>query len=82
MTVRTWTTDGDSPRTVRIEHWSVFSGRARITIDGKEIYLRKRSLYDIGFEHRFKLDGLPAIIRCLFRTWHYEYELWIDGKLQ
>jgi len=39
-------------------------------------------LYDTGFEHRFEINGLPALVRAMFRTWHYEYELWIDGKLQ
>ena len=82
MNIREWKVSGTPAHTVRVEHWRVFSGRARVLLDGEEIYHRKYSLYDTGFEHRFELNGLPAIVRSLYRTWHYEYELWIDGKLQ
>ena len=43
---------------------------------------RSSKLWDTGFEYRFKLEGLPCIIRVMYRTWSYEYELWVDGKLQ
>lgn len=82
MNIREWIVPGTQPHTVRVEHCRLFSGKARILLDGQEIYHRKFSLYDTGFEHRFVLDGLPAIVRALFRTWHYEYELWVDGKLK
>ena len=46
------------------------------------IYERRRKLLDLGLEHRFKVDRVPYIIRILYRTIHYDYELWVDGKLQ
>ena len=82
MTMREWTIPGAKPHTVHVEHSPFFLGKARILVDGQEIYRRKYSLYDTGFEHRFDLDGLPAIVRALYRTWHYQYELWVDGKLK
>ncbi|MCL6646688.1 MAG: hypothetical protein K6U88_17325 [Dehalococcoidia bacterium] len=51
-------------------------------MDGQVIYQRGFKFWDTGFEHRFELEGLPHIVRALYRTWHYEYELWVDGKLQ
>ncbi|MDT8391989.1 MAG: hypothetical protein RRC34_15925 [Lentisphaeria bacterium] len=82
MKIKEWKIAGSPAHTVRIEHWWLFSGKARILIDGEEIFCRPFCLWDTGFEHRFELGGKPTIVRCLFRTWHYEYELWIDGKLQ
>jgi mannose-6-phosphate isomerase-like protein (cupin superfamily) len=82
MLVREWTISRPAPHIVRVEHWRVFSGKARILVDDEQIYFRRSKFYDTGFEHRFVLDGFPCIVRALYRTWHYEYELWIDGKLQ
>lgn len=82
MLVREWTISKPKPHLVRVEHWQLFSGKARILMDGQENYHRNSKLWDTGFEHRFELDGLPCIVRVLYRTWDYEYELWIDGKLQ
>ena len=82
MLVREWTVSKPKPRVVRIEHWRLFSGKARILVDGDEIYHRSGKFWDTGFEHRFDLDGFPCIVRALYRTWNYEYEFWVDGKLQ
>ncbi|HEV3385923.1 MAG TPA: hypothetical protein VG097_13985 [Gemmata sp.] len=82
MIVREWTISKPYPHLVRVEHAHVLSGKAKILVDGEWIYQRGSTLWDMGFEHRFELDGLPCIVRVLYRTWHYEYELWIDGKLQ
>ncbi len=67
--------------TVRVKY-SQFSGTTYIWVDEELIYERQYRLFDIGLEHRFKLDGLPCIVRIFHRTWDYAYELWIDGKLQ
>ena len=82
MKTKEWKATGETTSTVRVEHWRVLSGKARVLVDGEEIFIRPLSWYDTGFEHRFELNGKPAIVRALYRTWHYEYELWIDGKLQ
>jgi len=82
MHIHEWTISKPTPHTVRVEHWCAFSGKARVLVDGQESFFRKWKLWDTGFEHRFELDGLPCIVRALYRTWLYEYELWVDGKLQ
>ena len=69
MTTRQWLVETENPHTVQVNHWSAWSGKGH-----------KR--WDTGLEHRFKTDGLPYIVRILYRTWCYEYELWVDGKLQ
>ncbi len=83
MVIRQWIVETETPHTVRVNHWRPWSGKVHIHVDDELIFERCRKYYyDTGLEHRFKLDGLPCIIRILYRTWHYEYELWVDGKLQ
>jgi len=82
MVTREWLVETETPHTVRVDHWWIWSGRAHIYVDDELIFERRRKIYDIGLEHRFKLDGLPCIVRILHRILHYEYELWVDGKLQ
>lgn len=82
MFTRKWLVETENPHTVQVDHWWIWSGRVHIYVDGELIFERHRKLYDTGLEHRFKLGGLPSIVRILYRTWHYEYELWVDGKLQ
>ena len=82
MVVREWSVGKVSPRTIRVEHWRMLSGRARVLLDGQEVWQRASKWYDTGFECRFEMDGIPCLVRALYRTWHYEYELWADGKLQ
>ena len=81
MHVQEWKLDEVMPHRVRIEH-NRLTGSARLLVDGAVVYERPFKFWDTGFEHRFKLDGLPAIVRAIYRTWHYDYELWVDGRLQ
>jgi hypothetical protein len=46
------------------------------------MFRRRWRLWDTGCEHRFVVDGTRCLLRALYRTWQYEYELWIDGRLQ
>ena len=82
MAVKEWNVKLNTPHTVRVEHSSAITGKVVIVVDGKEIYRRSGKIWDTGMEHRFQLDGKPCILRILHRTWHYEYELWADQKLQ
>ncbi len=82
MTIREWTISKPRPHLLCVEHQWLFSGKARILVDGQPIHDRSPRFWDVGFEHRFELEGLPCIVRVLYRTWHYEYEFWMDGKLQ
>ena len=82
MLIREWTISLPKPHGFRVEHWRLITGKARILVDGQEIYHRRSKFWDTGFEHRFELDGLPCIVHALYRTWIYEYELWVDGKLK
>ena len=82
MTTRQWSVETENSHTVRVDHWSTWSGKVHIYVDDELVYERPSKRWDTGLEHRFKIDGLPYIVRILYRTWCYEYELWIDGKLQ
>ena len=83
MVMREWLVETEKSHTVRVDHWTNWVGRVHIYLDDKQIYEKRLGLFDYStLEHRFKVDGLPYIIRILYRTWHYEYELWVDGKLQ
>ena len=82
MTTRQWSVETENSHTVRVDHWNTWSGKVHIYVDDELIYERPSKRWDTGLEHRFKIDGLPYIVRILYRTWCYEYELWVDGKLQ
>ena len=82
MTTRQWSVETENSHAVRVDHWNTWSGKVHIYVDDELIYERPSKRWDTGFEHRFKIDGLPYIVRILYRTWCYEYELWVDGKLQ
>ena len=82
MVTRQWLVETASPHTVRVDHWYIWSGKVHIYVDDELVHERPRKLFDSGLEHRFKVDGLPYIIRIFYRTWSFEYELWVDGKLQ
>ncbi len=77
-----WLVETENPNTVRVNHWRAWSGKVHIYVDDELIYERRSCLYDTGLEHRFKVDGLPYLLRTIYRTWYFSYELWIDGKLQ
>ena len=82
MRTQKWFVETENPHTVRVEHWWIWSGKVHIYVDDELIYERRSKIWDTGLEHRFKIDGLPYIVRILYQTWHYQYELWVDGKLQ
>ena len=82
LTVREWSVKLDTQHAVRVEHHSAISGRVVILVDGREAYRRRSKFWDLGLEHRFQLDGKPCLLRIRLVTWHYEYELWVDGRLQ
>ena len=75
MTTRQWLVETENPHTVQVNHWSAWSGKVHIYVDDELIYERPSKRWDTGLEHRFKIDGLPYIVRILYRTWCYEYEL-------
>ena len=82
MNTRKWLVETETPHTVKVDHWNTWSGRVHIYVDDELIFERNRKLFDAGLEHRFKLEGLPCIIRIFYRSFTFEYELWVDGKLQ
>jgi hypothetical protein len=92
MRSRQWTINKPQPHRIVIEYGGWFADYSlRILVDGIEIYRRPQrylldSLFGIGgfdgIEHRFELGGQPAIVRILHRFTHFEYELYVDGKLQ
>ena len=83
MVTREWFVETETPHTVRVDHGGTWRGKLHIYVDDELIYEKRFKLFEYStVEHRFKVDGLPYIIRILYRTWHYEYELWVDGKLQ
>ena len=77
----TWDFSCGSSHTVSIQH-GFWSGKASIELDGREIFQRGIVLFDTGFEHRFRIDDIPCIVRVLNRPFAFTYELWVDGKLQ
>ena len=82
MTTRQWSVETENSHTVQVDHWNTWSGKVHIYVDDELVYERPRKLFDRGLEHRFKVDDLPYIVRIFYRTWSFEYELWVDGKLQ
>ncbi|MGY5732396.1 hypothetical protein [Vibrio chemaguriensis] len=69
------------PHVVSVEH-GFFSGKAVIRLDGEVIFKRKSKFFDTGHEHRFTVDEKKCIVRIIARTFHFTYELWVDGKLE
>ncbi|MDE0089672.1 MAG: hypothetical protein OXU23_28410 [Candidatus Poribacteria bacterium] len=62
MVTREWLVETENSHTVRVDHWRMWSGRVHIYVGDELIFERRRKLYDIGLEHRFKVDGLSYII--------------------
>lgn len=81
MTRSEWRFSCPEEHVVCLTH-GFWSGKATIELDGKEIFRRPRKLWDMGFEHRFEVAGVPCIIRVFSRLTGFEYELWVDGKLK
>ena len=82
MVTQKWVVETENTHSVQVDHWWIWSGRVHIYVDEELIYERRSKLFDTGMEHRFKVDGLPYIIRILQMITHFNYELWVDGKLQ
>jgi hypothetical protein len=78
---RDWAFTLSAPHSVRVEH-SAMSGKVVISVDGRNIFERESKTWDTGLEHRFEVEGKPCIIRIVYKTWHYDYELWVEGRLQ
>ncbi len=83
MATQTWQLENLSAQNVKLEHNFVwFGNRIRIWLDDELVYERKPKVLDLGDEYRFKIDNLPCIVRILPRAVDFQYELWVDGKLQ
>lgn len=80
MATKVWTFELDGVRqVVEVEHgW--WGGKRIIKLNGKEID-RERKVFDTGTEHRFKIDSHECQLRIRTIFDHFEYELFIDGKL-
>ncbi len=79
--IKTWSVSCPGNHTVSLDH-GFWSGRAAIIIDGQEVYRRGFTVFDTGFEHRFRIDDMPCLIRVLNRPFAFTHELWVDGRLQ
>lgn len=83
MVTREWLVETENPHTVQVNHWRAWSGRVHIFVDDELIYERKSKIFwDWGLEHRFKVDGLTYLLRINLMAFNFQYELWVDGKLQ
>ena len=83
MVTKKWLVETATAQTIKVEHGFVwFGNRIRISIDDELIYERKPKFVDLGDEHRFKIENQVCIVRIIPRTFDFQYELWIDGKLQ
>ncbi len=82
MAVRQWRLEKPGPHTVVLEH-DRWAGRCSLSVDGTLIEERSKKIWDTGWEHRFDLEGVPCIARVICRGLgiHFDYELWVDGKL-
>ena len=83
MNTRRWLVETDNPHTVQVNHWHAWASKVHIYVDDEQIYERRSKIFwDTRLEHRFKVGGLPYLLRILYRIPYFEYELWVDGKLQ
>lgn len=80
MGCKTWTIELDGKRhTIDLVH-GFWSGRRIVRIDGNLIH-DSRKFLDTGSEHRFDVDGHACILKIRNSPFHYDYELFIDGKM-
>ena len=83
MATKNWLVETTTHQNVKVEHDFVWLGnRIRIWIEEELVYERKPKLWDLGDEYRFKIEDKPCILRILPRSLDFQYELWVDGKLQ
>lgn len=80
MGQRSWTfaTEGGQ-HTVQVEH-GYWSGKRTITLDGNAVH-KSTKFWDTGSEHRFDAGGKPCVLKIRNSPFHYDYELFVDGKL-
>ena len=80
MGYRTWDIEVDGNRhTIGVDH-GFWSGKRIITLDGN-VLEKSWKLVDTGSEHRFNVDGHLCILKIRNSPFHYDYELFLDGKL-
>ena len=80
MRQRSWTfQDDEGKHTVKVEH-GYWSGKRIITLDGVVIH-ESRKFWDTGSEHRFDAAGRPCVLKIRNSPFHYDYELFVDGRL-
>ena len=81
--VKEWHIELPAPHTVRVEH-SWITGRVLLFLDDQEVFRRPRKFWDVGCKHPFACDGARGLLRVFCGYWlgMFEYQLWVDGKLQ
>ncbi len=80
MTQKSWIVEApDGRHVVELEH-GYWSGKRVIKVDGVVIE-QGGKLLDTGSEHRFQIGDQPCVLRIKNRMFHFEFELFVDGKL-
>jgi|GEM_PF-2345179 hypothetical protein len=79
----TWTIEIPERRVVSVQH-ATHSSRVTLRLDGEMIYQSSSShaLWDLGFNHEFELDGMPARLLIDFSGPSPLYHLWVNGQIQ
>jgi hypothetical protein len=70
MTTREWSLSLSNHQ-IRLQH-GYWSGRATIAVDGNVIFTRVQ-LFDLGFVHRFEVDGMPCVVIVEADSFGYRY---------
>jgi hypothetical protein len=80
MGYRAWTIEHDGKRhTIEVDH-GYWSGRRLIKVDAETIHT-SRKWWDTGSEHRFDVEEHACILKIRNSPFHYDYELFVDGKM-
>jgi hypothetical protein len=82
MGIKTWTFELDGKRKVVEVQTKYIPGRRTILIDGEIMEQTLPHWFDLGSEHRFKIDEHDCILKAkpTIGT-SLEYELYVDEKL-
>lgn len=80
MGYRAWTMDleGETHR-VEVGH-GFWSGKRSIRVNGELVH-ESRRFWDTGSEHRFEVGDHACVLKIRNSPFHYDYELFVDGKL-
>ena len=81
MATKVWTFELEDGRHVVEIHHGYFGGKRVLKIDGK-IQEQSRRVFDTGSEHRFVIGGHPCVLRIRTDGLTFQFELFVDGKLQ